>query len=210
MPHVEFKLHGETIPSVTTFLSVIGKPMLYRWYAKHGWEECERVKKESAAFGSKVHDGIETRLKGEVFDERNADERTLELVGRAVRWVNESEFTPIALETHVVHEELRYHGTFDALGEFKSQPGVLWIMDWKTSNYVDVTYGLQLAAYAGAWNAQNGKTWETGVNHGGILRLSKDPKARKQVEAVTFNNLRRHFAAVEATRELYEYLNQKG
>lgn len=208
MHQTGFQLDGVVIPSVTTVLDVINKPELMAWYARFGTKECERIKRESGAFGSAVHDGIEKALTGDLSGVI-LEGRAGQLIDRAIKWIKESGFIHKSLETHVVHKGLRYHGTFDALGYFKGHENTLWILDWKTSNRVDKNYAIQLAAYAAAYNHQEGLSWENGVNHGGILRLAKNPKDRKQVEPVSFAGLEEHFTAFKAARELYHYIHER-
>ena len=58
MPHKVVVRGGVNIPSVTQIigcLDVLEKQGLYNWYAKYGLEECNRIKNESASFGTAVH-----------------------------------------------------------------------------------------------------------------------------------------------------------
>lgn len=198
MPHIEHK----GWPSVTQLLGVIAKPGLNYWWADKGWKECNDIASAARLFGQKVHAGIEAGIAGA--EEPKLSERQRELVTRALTWIKESEFEVIAQEQHVVHEELKYHGTFDVLGRFKSMPDTLFIVDWKSSSSINKDYGIQLAAYAAAWNYMYGKTWEDGINHGGIVRLEKKPAKKPQVEAKTFAPLEELMPYVEAALTLYQ------
>lgn len=203
MPHTEHRgPDGKKWPSVTEFLGAVAKPGLFYFYAKEGWQGANDIGASAREFGSAVHAGIEAAILGE--PEPKLTSRQRELVTRALTWMKESGFVVKAQEQHVKHEALGYAGTFDLLGYFESMPETLFIVDWKCSSSVNKDYGLQLAAYAAAYNAQNGLTWETGVNHGGIIRLEKKPAKSPQVEAKTFAPLEELMPYVEAALTLYQ------
>lgn len=204
MPHLDnFKgSDGKKWPSVTELLTIIAKPGLFYWYSQEGFQGANDIAEAARQFGRKVHEGIEAGIAGT--EEPKLSMRQRELVTRALTWIKESEFEVIAQEQHVVHEELKYHGTFDVLGTFKSMPDTLFVVDWKSSSSINKDYGIQLAAYAAAWNHMNGKTWEDGINHGGIVRLEKKPAKKPQVEAKTFAPLEELMPYVEAALTLHQ------
>lgn len=191
-----FQLNGKDIPSVTTFLGVIAKPHLYRWYATFGWDECERVKRQSAAFGSQVHDLIEKNFPRPVVD----GSRAAECASLAIKFARRAGLELDMQEQHLVCEKYKFHGTTDGIGRLRGRPVVA---DWKTSNSVHAEMGLQLGAYALAYNeheTDSAKRIEMGL----IVRMEKDPAKRPQLEYKLFD-LRPTEPYIAAARTLYEW-----
>lgn len=197
---------GQEWPSVTEVLKVIEPSKFDGWYDAKGVEHCLEVKRAAGEFGTAVHAGIDASLAGEPLPPLT--ERQATLVSRALRWKEESGLNILQAETFVVHEELKYRGTFDWVGEFKSLPGVLWVGDWKSSNRLDKVYALQLAAYAAAYNAERGLTFENGINHGGIVRLAKKEDDKKQIELASYDNLGELFDVFKAALKIHQFINE--
>ena len=65
--------------------------------------------------------------------------------------------TLIETEVHLFSEELKVAGTCDLICEID---GVLWVIDFKTSNHLQTTYDLQGAAYAQCYKECFGKEAE--------------------------------------------------
>lgn len=139
---------GRDLPSVTSVLDMISKPQLYSWYGAKGNAECKRILAESAARGTATHEAIERHLFG--------DERGWEVVvtapykAGALGAIKELDIPKegIRSEVTVRHEAAGYAGTFDLL---YPSAGGLTLLDWKTSSAIYPEYGLQLAAYAKAF-----------------------------------------------------------
>lgn len=201
MGHTSFILDGEPIPSVTEVISVINKPYLYGWFAKHGWKECERIKREAGELGSRLHDAIESYLRGE---SRDLSGRELVMLEMFRSWRIENDFRPMELEKKVVSRQHRYHGTFDALGTF-GDSSELVICDWKTSSSINDEYALQLAAYAAAYEEETG----IGITNGLIVRMDKKATSKKQFEVKEFKNLPRFFDVFLDCLSLWNFVNKK-
>lgn len=125
------------------------------------------------------------------------------------RFHGEWGFVPVEQEFHVVSKRYVYQGTFDYLGPDKKIEGLgLW--DWKTSNKIDDTFGLQIALYAYAYGEQMGwtpeETWKN-ITHGGTVRLDKKTE---QLEHKIYDDLPYLFRVASALREPYDYRNQVG
>ena len=150
-------------PSVTWILSR-GYPKgtsLTRWIAKNGWDEAEEIKMAAAARGSRVHKAIETLLNGEQINiedkfpsitddtlkELNTEE--WEAVLSFYRWYEETKPETIATEFVVRNKEVGYAGTVDYLCKID---GIVYMIDFKTSQYVYPEHELQLSAYRHAYS----------------------------------------------------------
>ncbi len=202
MGHSPYTLDGVEIPSVTQVLGVLAKPQLYRWYAKNGWDECERIKKDSGELGSRLHEAIETLLKGE--EPPQLAKREADMLHLFFLWKEEKDFQPFELERKVVSERHKFHGTFDAMGLFGVSKELI-ICDWKTSSQISVEYPLQLAAYAAAYEEETG----IGVTRGLIVRMDKKETSKKQFEVKEFTNLPAYFDVFLDCLSVWNFMNKK-
>lgn len=167
----------------------------------------EHKAKAAADIGTMFHSEVEKFLRGETSEP--ADALVKSMMHEFHRFQNEWKFTPGLQEIHVVSKRYVYQGTFDYLGDDCKILGLgLW--DWKTSNKIDDTFGLQIALYAYAYGEQQGwtpeETWEK-ITHGGTVRLDK---RTGQLEHKIYRDLPYLFRVASALREPYDYRNQVG
>jgi hypothetical protein len=239
MPHRELTINGQRIPSVTEWLNVLDKRWLRAWYAKEelarcileldavrslesgnvagllrNWRERLREKqyaadikaKAAAEIGIEFHTCVEKILRDQPYD---ASPAVAPLFAEFRRFAAVWKFKPRVLEGHVLSRRYVYHGTFDFLGETAKFDG-LGVWDWKTSNKMDDTFGLQIALYAYAYGEQKGwteyETWQK-ITHGGTVRLDK--KSGK-LKYKVYSDLPYLFRVAVALREPYDFLNKVG
>lgn len=197
MGHKEHELGW---PSVTQALSVVSKPFLYRWYATHGWDKCEQIKREAGDVGTRIHDAIERLLKGETVELSGHEHLMVE---KFMEWKDQAGLAPVDLERKVQSTVYEYHGTLDAVVHFGNE-GELYVYDWKSSSQIDDLYGAQLAAYANAYTEETGKE----IKGGGVVRLDKKPGAKKLIEVKEFTNLPEYFETFKACLRIWNFLNK--
>lgn len=193
------KEHPDGLPSVTEAIGVIDKPFLAYWRGKLGNAECDRIAREAGELGTRVHDAIERLLKGETVEESG---RVHQMLGTFEEWRHRVNYQPVELERKVESKIHRYHGTLDSIGTV-GDSNELIITDWKTSSKIDSTYGIQLAAYAVAYEEETGKTISTGQ----IVRLDKKPDAKPQIEVRRFDNLAAYFPVFQACLVIWNFLH---
>lgn len=198
MAHSDFILDGVKIPSVTQVLHVVHKEFLIRWYAKNGWEECERIKREAGEIGARVHDAIAEILNGREHSLKSPNE--VRMVELFKQWQVESGYVPVEIERKVVSRVHRYHGTLDSVGHF-GNPDECWLFDWKSSSQIDDLYGAQIAAYAEALKEETGRT----VVGGGVVRIDKK---KLTLEVRQFNDLSSYFETFKACLVIWNFLNK--
>lgn len=160
MPHSAYiGPDGEVWPSVTEVIDVIAKPGLYAFYAKHGMEGAEKIKVESGDIGSQFHDGVHARFLG--LPAPQMSQQAQDMVGSFWdSFVIPYKVTPVLLETKVVNTAKRYHGTFDGIVNVHDLPlEIKWgkpsketytgpvLADWKSSNGIYSSHGVQLGGY---------------------------------------------------------------
>jgi hypothetical protein len=166
-----------------------------------------RVRDAAADWGTQAHDAI-----SRYFVTR---EQALKLgeygvaVSAAERWAEEQ---GLALDMHeraVLHPELRYAGTFDAMGDHgPAGHHRLAIVDWKTGKSLYAEMAIQVAAYAKAYEAQHGVT----VNEAWVVRLPKQAPTGKQkpFEARRVADLDGAFEVFEALLATWRFMKQQG
>lgn len=138
------------LPAVSTVLDVYQPPYLREWYGKKGTQEAERIRDETAGWGTQTHQLIKYIIQGNKVETWEGIPPPVQQGLRAwVRWNIKSRFQPVATELQVYSLKHGYAGTLDAAGLMYGIPG---IADWKTSyrSDVDLLDWLQVAAY---WQA---------------------------------------------------------
>lgn len=167
----------------------------------------EHKAKDAAAVGTLFHGCVEAYLKTGTYV---CTDVVQPLMDEFVRFDQEWGFDrPGLQEVYVLSKRYVYQGCFDYLGGNRRMSGLgLW--DWKTSNKIDDTFGLQIALYAYAYGEQQGwtpeQTWAK-ITHGGTVRLDK---RTRQLEYKVYDNLPYLFRVASALREPYDYRNQVG
>jgi len=209
MPHKEVK----GWPSVTQVINVLDKPGLCNWYGKLGTAECNRIKNESAAFGTHVHTLIEAWLTGKPggvveVDTMPTQEETACFSGFQ-KWYETSGLEPVSMEPEdsVKSTLFGYQGTWDFIGR---QHGTLLVADWKTSNALYDTVGLQLAAYAQLYGESQGWDRDTiwrNIPNGLAVRIDK--KTAKVYPKV-YEGLRWYFDVFQSLLLPYQFVSHSG
>tara|TARA_B100001093_G_scaffold440444_1_gene440958 strand:- start:320 stop:991 length:672 start_codon:yes stop_codon:yes gene_type:complete len=152
---------GKPVPSVTTVLSDTGdKTALINWRKRVGDEEANRISRESAGLGTKVHNAIEKyilqeeyEIKGNNFISVMAESMTTEMINNGLSKVDEL----WGVEVGLIAEGL-YAGTSDAIGIYEGEDAII---DFKTSKKIKPRkwiedYFMQGCAYALAHNEMMG------------------------------------------------------
>lgn len=220
MPHVPYiGPDGSEWPSVSQIVNILDKPFLLKWYGTWGFEHCEKVKKESAERGTKLHREVEGALQNWA---------TLlppsEFAQATVLWAYNTGFKPDYFEKHVKSESERYHGTFDCLGTIDSIGYVL--TDWKFTKQLSDVNPLQGGGYAKAIQDTLGITpkefrlirpyelltaaKKTDFKETRQGRIWKFEGLKVRIEERIFTNLEHYTEEFLNCRKLWDYLNQQG
>lgn len=169
------------VPSVTTVLDKTSdKTALIAWRKRVGDEEANRVSRESAGLGTKVHDAIEKHILGEsvTFGTNMVSVMAKEMsdlvINEGLANVDEVWGTEIGLIAPGL-----YAGTTDCVGIHQGDEAII---DFKTSKKIKKEewiqdYYLQCCAYAMAHNEMYG----TNIRKGVILMVSRDNKFKEFV-----------------------------
>lgn len=169
------------VPSVTTVLDKTSdKTALIAWRKRVGEAEANRVSKESAGLGTKVHDALEKHILGEEVTFGNnmvsvmAKDMSELMIKEGFANVDEVWGTEIGLIAKGL-----YAGTTDCIGVHNGEDAII---DFKTSKKIKKEewiedYYLQCCAYAMAHNEMYG----TNIKKGVILMVSRDVKFKEFV-----------------------------
>lgn len=187
------------VPGVTTVTDALNKPALVPWAAKmtvtyiedhfdfskqytpeefallllEAKRNFQNYKDAAAQTGKLAHEYLELWIKAKIRGEEYQgplpeDPRAVNGVFSAFMWMDAHHVEWIASERKVYSLEHDYAGTFDGLAYVD---GMLSIMDFKTSNYLDrLKFGMQTAAYELAQEEEYGLD----IKERWVLRLSKE------------------------------------
>lgn len=200
IPHTDTIVDGEVWPSVTEVISVLDKSFLAYWRGKIGNQEADRISRESAAKGSKVHELIETFLRDGQVGTCGLSEDVKGLFEVWYDWWSRQTYHVVALEQKVFSKKHKYAGTFDCVLEKR---GKYYLTDWKVSKSDDHYRYLQLSGYALAHAEQNGGKIKKGL----IVRV--DP-VKKEVIETFIPNLWKYTKLFQYCRILFDFTKQKG
>jgi hypothetical protein len=146
-----YLVDGELYPRVSSILATIAKPGIEGWHRRLGFEEADRIRDSSTAFGTLVHKACERVAGGSAVSdvarklERAGDASAALCVEAFGRWLASTVARVVAVERTVWSERRRYAGTTDILVELMD--GRYAVCDVKTSKSLSETYRLQLEAY---------------------------------------------------------------
>ena len=216
MPHKTVVKGGINIPSVTQIIGCLDKPGLYNWYGKYGTEECNRIKIESGLFGTAVHDLIEQFITGVTkpmeWPESVDQDKARRCAENFKTWYKTSGLEVINAEPEdaVYSKRHNFQGTWDFIGKgYKGSPVIL-VCDWKTSNSLYETVGLQLSAYAQLFGEDQGwKDEETFKYIPDGLAVRIDKKTEK-VYPKMFTGMKHYFDVFKHLIPAYEFHTQTG
>lgn len=205
MPHVDFiGPDGKKWPSATELTALIPKAFLWAWYKRsvqkngwQGWLNCNKASEDGKRIGSLVHYYLECltqKQTPEVNDEGNAQAIAQSLYEAVNPIVEEY----VAIEPHLISNELRIHGTADIIVK---RDGKLWIGDYKTSYQKDKSHPIQLAIYSLCWNEEHP---DQKVDDGFIARVDKK-SARFNAKIDDYCNLSQYYPVIRSLKNLWDY-----
>eukprot|EP01120_Amphizonella_sp_Union-15-10_P001935 TRINITY_DN12083_c0_g1_i1.p1 TRINITY_DN12083_c0_g1~~TRINITY_DN12083_c0_g1_i1.p1 ORF type:complete len:241 (+),score=45.51 TRINITY_DN12083_c0_g1_i1:85-807(+) len=223
-----YSINNVVLPSVTTILAhTIWKPFLVEWEKKialkefrdrlvqeqnidfsdkekiseimnHALKKPEETRDKASRFGITAHSIFQSIINGVPYDCPNEFQPVKDAF---LSW---REKTPglslIECEKTVFSTKHGYAGTVDAIGVYKKQASDMLIaFDWKTSNEIRKEYGLQIAAYAKAYEEMTGRKVQEGI----IVRFDK---LTPVFQAKRVKELDGAFSAFLSCLNLYKFL----
>jgi len=152
------------VPSITWICGHYPKGIaFYKWLANKGWNEAEAIKSAAADKGSKIHQAIVNLIDGQEVlmeakypnDDGEVEELSVEeyeAIKSFADWHKEVKPKVLAREEVVFTKD--YAGTIDLVCEIDEK---LWLIDFKSGQYIWPEHELQLSAYRHAWNTTQKK-----------------------------------------------------
>ena len=175
-----YRRNGKYYPSITYVLSCYPKGKHFQdWLKKVGFS-ADWIVKKAAEEGTQVHEMIEDYLNGK---ELNFLSNGIPMYNPDV-WQMFLKFvdfwetynpTLVEAEVHLFSDKIKVAGTCDLVCEIEIDGKTeMWIIDFKTSNNLQITHDLQGAIYAKCYEECYGKT----VDKVGVLWLKSKSRGK--------------------------------
>ena len=178
-----YRRNGKYYPSVTSVLNYFPKNQFFHSWLKDVGHNSDIIARKAADEGTQVHNAIESFLSGneiQWLDEYGTVKYSLDVWKMILKFAdfwNTHKPELVAAEYHLFSDEHEYAGTADLIVRMNNK---LWLLDTKTSNSLHTSYGLQLAAYAIAWN----ETHTEHIEETGVLWLKASTRGEGKGDAI--------------------------
>ncbi len=156
MAHSDFWLDGVFYPSVTKIIGHKPKPWLEAWKKRLGPARSKRILDASNAIGTDFHRFVEHYIEGVGSLEIIPTLRLIGMIDTIRPWVDSNRVRREVSEFKVHSKKYKYSGTLDFIGTISLYGDELILIDWKTSKSIYPEMGLQLVAYARAYQEMTG------------------------------------------------------
>lgn len=139
-------------PSVTKIIKATSPtpPGLMQWYAKHGFEEANKLRDDAAERGTEMHVLFERYMAGGFVDMTSLSEFHAKALMSFDQWYRDYEVEPLAVEVLLHSDTYGFAGTADLVCRVKG--GKVILVDFKSGSSVYDDYAVQLEMYRLAWN----------------------------------------------------------
>lgn len=134
---------------VTEVLDYVESKWKEYWWRSVGFENADKISRESASFGTIVHGLVEGHLKGNTLLNEELPEHKCAF--KILDYIRDNQVAPFfstwdkSLEVEVKDKRLGLVGHFDMIAKINGKP---CIVDFKTSKKMRKSFPLQKAAYA--------------------------------------------------------------
>ena len=175
-----YRRNGKYYPSITYVLSCYPKGKHFQdWLKKVGFS-ADWIVKKAAEEGTQVHEMIEDYLNGKELNFLNNgtpmyNPDVWQMFLKFVDFWEKYNPTLVEAEVHLFSDKIRVAGTCDLVCEIEIDGKTeMWIIDFKTSNNLQITHDLQGAIYAECYEECYGKT----VDRVGVLWLKSKSRGK--------------------------------
>lgn len=195
------------IPSVTWITGFYpkGKPF-WKWLADKGWDESEALKVAAGDKGSKIHKACEMligkagiKMEDKFMNNSSGNDEELsveeyEAICSFTAWANKYKPKFLMTESTVISEKFGFAGTIDCVAKIGDQ---IYIIDFKSSQYIWPSMEIQLSAYKQALREAGRKVDNIKL---AILQLGY----KKNKNRYKFTEIEDQFDLFLAARQIWE------
>ena len=194
-------------------------PFFLQWLGELGNKNAELVRNQAAREGTQVHEGIEKLLKGEKLDwvdeygNARYNLNVWKMLLRFQDFYNTVKPVTLASEMFIYSDKYKYAGTTDFLSNVGDET---WLIDFKSSNHIGLSYNLQLSAYAKALEEQkqikptrNGVLWLKASTRTKKFDLKKGVCQGEGWQVIFDPDPEKSFEIFQHVHEIYKVLNPK-
>lgn len=175
---------GNFYPSVTTILSIYPKGFGFNEWLKSVGFNAELILQKAQDTGSKIHNKIDEFLNNEeiIWDDKEFNLAEWKMICNFMDFYDGFKPQIITNETELMSKTLGYAGTLDIVCKIKDK---VYLIDFKTGNYLWKEHELQISAYAMLWNeaVKDLKDFPP-IDDTAILHLRANTKGRDKREKV--------------------------
>lgn len=194
-----FTPEGNTYPSITTVLSILGKEQIKAWRARVGEAEANKISTQAGVRGTAVHTLAENYLNNESDWSKGAMPANVFSFNQIKPILDKNINNIYMQEAFLYSDKLKCAGQVDCIAEYD---GVMSIIDFKTSRKPKkeewiTNYFIQASFYAAAFYELTGIAIKQGV-----IIITVDGDEPQVFKVNTFEYLK-HFMSV---RKKYEEL----
>lgn len=164
---------GEFYPSVTTVLDSYPKGAQFNRWLKENGMNSDIIVSEAANSGSKVHEAIDKLQQGLeiIWDDKIYNLKEWMMICRFIDFYSRYQPNIVSSEFTLLCDKYRVAGTVDLLCDISDE---LWLIDFKTSNYVHNSHYIQVGTYAAMFNETNKEYCQ--IERTGILHLNSQTR----------------------------------
>ena len=209
-----YKRNDKYYPSVSSILNYFPKNQFFHNWLKDVGHNSEIIAQKAAYEGTQVHNAAEKFINGEEInwlDEKGTVLYNLDvwkMILKFAEFWNTYKPELIATEYHLFSDQYEYAGTADLVVKINDK---VWLLDIKTSNSLHTSYGLQLAAYAMAWNETHNQI----IEDTGILWLKASTRGEGKGDVIQgkgwqlkqYGNIATNFKMFQNIYEIYKMEN---
>lgn len=209
-----YRRNDKYYPSVTSVLNYFPKNQFFHSWLKDVGHNADIIASKAANEGTQVHTAIDRFLNGEEitwideYGKANYNLDVWKMILKFADFWNTHKPELISTEYHVFSDVHEYAGTADLIVMIN---GKRWLLDIKTSNSLHSSYGLQLSAYAIAWN----ETHNEPIEETGILWLKASTRTEGKGDTIqgkgwqlkSYGNILTNFTMFKNIYEIYKMEN---
>lgn len=190
--------------SVTTYLEAYPKGFGYEKWLQDA-KDPMAIRDEAAALGSKVHQNIETILRGNTvtYEDMESWERTLLWTNfyKDFTKKNKVEYDLNDIEKTIYSLEYEYAGTADLIPVVNGE-NEIW--DWKTGSFVGESAEMQVSAYAKAITEMTGKK----IARARIIQINPRIQNKAKYKVTVVENIDEQFEDFLHVKKVWERANK--